>query len=36
MESHNATTLTNRTIDHGDYFDALDIAKKIVEVIMKD
>jgi esterase/lipase superfamily enzyme len=36
MESHNATTLTNRTIDHGDYFDALDIAKKIAEVIMKD
>lgn len=36
MESHNATTLTNRTIDHGDYFDALDIAKKIAKVIMKD
>ncbi|MBD2100185.1 alpha/beta hydrolase [Leptolyngbya sp. FACHB-261] len=35
MYSHNATVLTNRTIDHGDYFDALSIIEKIAEIIMK-
>ncbi len=35
MYSHNATVLTNRTIDHGDYFDASAIADKIAELIMQ-
>jgi esterase/lipase superfamily enzyme len=35
MYSHNATVLTNRAIDHGDYFDASAIADKIAELIMQ-
>lgn len=34
MYSHNATVLTNRAIDHGDYFDAIAVADKIAEIIM--
>lgn len=34
MQSHNSVTLTNREIDHCDYFDALPIAEKIAEMIM--
>ena len=35
MYGHNATVLTNREIDHGDYFDSLAIAEKLVEIIMQ-
>ena len=34
MYSHNATALTNRTIDHGDYFDAPEIIKRMAKIIM--
>lgn len=33
MYSYNGVTLTNREIDHGDYFDALPIADKIAAVL---
>lgn len=32
--SYNASTLSNRTIDHGDYFDTVAIAEKISELIL--
>ena len=35
MYDHNATLLTNREIDHGDYFDAPAIIEKIAAIIMK-
>jgi len=35
MYDHNATVLTNRAIDHGDYFDAPAIVDKIAELIMQ-
>jgi esterase/lipase superfamily enzyme len=35
MYDHNATVLTNRAIDHGDYFDAPAIIEKIAAIIMK-
>jgi esterase/lipase superfamily enzyme len=35
MYGHNATVLTNREIDHGDYFDSLAIAEKLAEIIMQ-
>lgn len=34
MFDHNAVTLTNREIDHGDYFDALPVAEAIAEIIL--
>lgn len=34
MYSFNASTLSNRPIDHGDYFDTPAIAQKIAEVIL--
>jgi len=34
MYDHNGTTLANRKLDHGDYFDALAIGEKISEIIM--
>lgn len=34
MLSYNAVTLTNREIDHGDYFDSIDIARKIEKIIL--
>lgn len=34
MTSHNSVTLTNREIDHCDYFDALPVAQKIEKIIM--
>lgn len=34
MHSHNSVTLTNREIDHCDYFDALPVAEKMAEIIM--
>jgi esterase/lipase superfamily enzyme len=34
MYSYNASTLSNRPIDHGDYFDTVTIAKKISESIL--
>ncbi|MBD2345609.1 alpha/beta hydrolase [Anabaena subtropica] len=35
MYSYNATALTNRPIDHGDYFDAPAIIEKIAEIIIE-
>jgi esterase/lipase superfamily enzyme len=34
MYDHNATNLTNRAIDHGDYFDAIPVAERIAEIIL--
>nr|WP_290222822.1 alpha/beta hydrolase [Trichocoleus desertorum] len=34
MHSHNGVTLTNREIDHCDYFDALPVAEKIAKIIL--
>lgn len=34
MYSYNASTLSNRPIDHGDYFDTVTIAEKISESIL--
>jgi esterase/lipase superfamily enzyme len=34
MYSYNASTLSNRPIDHGDYFDTVTIAQKISESIL--
>ncbi|MBD2176581.1 alpha/beta hydrolase [Pseudanabaena sp. FACHB-1998] len=35
MYSHNATVLTNREIDHGDYFDAFAIAEEMAKIIIE-
>jgi hypothetical protein len=34
MFDHNGVTLANRKIDHGDYFDSLEIGEVISEVVM--
>ncbi|MDX2211654.1 MAG: alpha/beta hydrolase [Oculatellaceae cyanobacterium bins.114] len=34
MYDHNGVTLTDRKLDHGDYFDALAIGERISEIIM--
>lgn len=36
MYSHNAVTLTNREIDHGDYFDSKIVADMIERIILTD
>ena len=36
LYSHNAVTLTNREIDHGDYFDAKIVADMIERIILSD
>jgi esterase/lipase superfamily enzyme len=36
MTGHNATLLTNRPIDHGDYFDAPEVIRVIADLLVED